>query len=311
MTTYKVFATHVFPVRKDVLVLFSDRSARLYGESYDYYPTPCRYPDHELFLWPYFDDNHYLHWSFWDPTRSSVSFTHNKRFGFNCLEYTKIKMSSSKEIFCFIQESEMKIIVVTIYPEKAFEIDKSVHELDTIDCISQGEHTTQILLWPVHEKSVSVLEPIGSKGIGQFSCVQRTLWQNELDLFKLETTCNDKKETAGSLLLAVETTDSEDKFVREYIFAFTYTFDDVYIDKFLLTTSISRFPGSISCSKTAQDLNGLSCFSARFERFGLFFFLEKKKHSNRSKLALKTQSKAVHFLERFFKQDLSGLIKKQ
>ena len=151
--TYKVFATHVFPVRKDVLVLFSVRSARLYGESYDYYPTPCRYPDHELFLWPYFDDNLYLHWSFWDPTRSSVSFTHNKRFGFNCLEYPKIKMSSSKEIFCFLQEKEMKIIVVTIYPEKTFEIDKSVDELNTIHCISQGEHTTQILLWFVHEKS--------------------------------------------------------------------------------------------------------------------------------------------------------------
>ena len=230
-TTYSVFATHVFPVRKNVLVLFSDRSARLYGKSYDYYPTPCRYPDHEFFLWPYFYYDHDLHWSFWDPTRSSVCFTHNKRFGFNCLECPKIKMSSSKELFCFIQESEMKIIVVTIYPEKTFEIDKSVHELDTIDCISQGEHTTQILLWSVHEKSVSVLEPNGSKGIGQFSCVQRTLWQNELDLFKLEITCNDKKETAGSLLLAVEKTDSEDKFVREYIFAFAHTFDDGYDDE--------------------------------------------------------------------------------
>ena len=230
-TTYNVFATHVFPVNTDVLVLFNDRSARLYGESYDYYPTPCRYPDHEFFLWPYFDDDHYLHWSFWDPTRSSVSFTHNKRLGFNCLECPKIKMSSSKELFCFIQESEMKIIVVTIYPEKTFEIDKSVHELDTIDCISQGEHTTQILLWSVHEKSVSVLEPNVSNGIGQFSCVQRILWQNELDLFKLEITCNDEKKTAGLLLLAVETTDSEDKFVREYIFAFTHTIDDGYDDE--------------------------------------------------------------------------------
>ena len=226
-TTYNVFATHVFPVNTDVLVLFNDRSARLYGESYDYYPIPCRYPDHEFFLWPYIDEDYNLHWSFWEPTRNSVSFTHNKRLGFNCLECPKIKMSSSGDYLCFIQESDMKIIVVRFYSEETFEIDKSVHELDTIDCISQGaKYKTRILLWSLHENSVSVLEPNGSNGIGQFSCVQRILWKNELDLFKLEITCNEEKKTAGLLLLAVEKTDSEDKFVRENIFLFTLIDDD-------------------------------------------------------------------------------------
>ena len=121
----------------------------------------------------------------------------------------------------------MKIIVDRFYSEETFQIDKSVHELDTIDCISQGaKYKTRILLWSLHENSVSVLEPNSSNGIGQFSCVQRILWQNELDLFKLEITCNEEKKTAGLLLLAVEKIDSEDKFVRENIFLFTLIDDD-------------------------------------------------------------------------------------
>ena len=55
-------------------------------------------------------------------------------------------------------------------------------------------------------------------------------------------------------------------------------------------------------------MSGLSCFSARFERFGRFFW--KNKNAQTAQILLKKPFKNRSFLavifERFFKQDLSG-----
>ena len=75
---------------------------------------------------------------------------------------------------------------------------------------------------------------------------------------------------------------------------------------FFLNQSGRKFydtPGSRSRSKTAQDMSGLSGFSARFERFGRFFF---EKTAQNIQILLKKPLISCGDFERVFKQDLSG-----
>ena len=185
-----VSVTHVFPLYLvnsfNILILLSDLSAKLF---YGGKLSSCNYPNVEAFLWPYSFGGEEIYWSAWDPIEKRIFFTCNENFGFNCAARPKIKMSSSRQkLLCFIEKRQQTIFYANLVEESFMKIEKCVHKLESIDCVSLLSGNG-IILWSIKSKLIVFLNKASTKAV--FEVVAQKSFQND-NFFQLEIPCEDR-----------------------------------------------------------------------------------------------------------------------
>ena len=213
--------TNIFPIEDNLVVLFSDETAKLFCSDSSLV-SPVRYPDCKHFLWPYSNDEleTIIDWCFWNPQKNRVCFSHEEDLGFNCTEMPKVRMSSSCwYILCFIEETEKRVVHVNIDEDSIIEIGQEVHNLPSIDSISCPSFN-EIMFWSVFSKSLSMLRR--EQGETVFYLLRQVSWHNELDLFKCSCSLpvEGKGKVEYSFLPAIKELNGENKLTEQkYVFA--------------------------------------------------------------------------------------------
>ena len=169
--------TYAFPLFDTLsfIVLFSDRSARMYR--YRFGESDCGYPENENFLWP-FEFCSRVHWSYWDSENSIVKFTHNNYLFVKCKKLPKINMTSSiPGYLCFIDENDKRILLFAISSGSLIKIELEQLKLESVDCVSVIAED-EICVWSIISKKLQFFRK-NFPWLRTFSLYWSLSWDNQ------------------------------------------------------------------------------------------------------------------------------------